>query len=86
MGSHQGTDNHVFLSFAAPYLFDTEQRKLVELEQIIGFDPYMKLGENILRSIYRNGRLDHNLLHQISLCYPEKGEHFEHIFFGNSSR
>ena len=56
------------------------------LEDILGFDPYMRLGVTLLRTIYSNGHLDYNVLLQISECYPDKHSHFEHILFGNTLR
>ena len=53
------------------------------MEEVLNFDPYMKLGESFIRKLYVHDNLSRELsqdiLLELSQCYPDKHDFFAMI-------
>ena len=70
-----------------PYVYDVKGH-LIGMEEIIKFDPYMSIGKEVLNKLYQKDRQDcaltQELLLEFSHWYPEKGDIFADILFGQT--
>lgn len=72
------------LLFSERFVFDVKSQGLMEVEQLIKFDPYMCVGADLLRRLYdedkQNLSLTDDILWDFAACYPpDKAETFAEI-------
>lgn len=64
-------------------MYDTKRRSLTKIEDVLAFDPYMKLGQCFIRKLYVQDNLSRGLsqdvLLELSQCYPDKHDYFAKI-------
>lgn len=59
----------------------------IEVDELVGFDPYMRLGMGFLQRLYQEDKQDlsltQDLLLDFSSYYPDKASTFESILLGD---
>lgn len=71
------------------YVFDVKARDLTEVEKLIRFDPYMRVGDRLLQQLYQRDeedlRLTEAILWDFAACYPDNcAQTFSTILLGES--
>lgn len=65
------------------------QYKQILLKEVVHFDPYMGLGEEMISKIYaeddQNKLLSQDLLFELAECHKDKAEEFSHILSSGSN-
>lgn len=68
-----------------PYVRDVKAEELIEVDKLIEFDPYMRVGTRFLQRLYQedkqNQSLTEDLLMEFADYYPDRARTFENILF-----